>query len=364
MAKRATIRDIAKNAGVSVASVSNVINGVDKVSEETRERIFQVMREMDYQPNLVARSLSKRQSDMLGLLLPITAEGPASTSLLLRDNPFYGELLSGVEYQASALGYDVLIKGIRPGESCRDWVLKRNLDGAIFIGNYSELISEEMRSLGRRLVLVDCYDEGTQVHSTLCIDDEKGGYLATRHLLEHGHRRIALAASNIQVDGPIRRRYLGYKRAMTEAGITEFQDLIFQNALSYDGGYQTGRLLLKRPDITAVFAVGDVMAFGILKVMYEARKRVPEELSIVGFDNTKSCEYSMPALTSVNQSVYDRGRFAVEALVAAIREDGSKLTHTNLPVSLVTRKSVAFLGGRKDGADEPNGDLSQDILGI
>ena len=348
MSKRVTVRDIAKVAGVSVASVSNVLNGVDKVSEETRERIIQVMLDLDYHPNLVARSLSKRKSDMIGLLLPITDEGPSSTSLLLRDNPFYGELLSGVEAKASEYGYDVLIKGIRSGESCRDWILKRNLDGAIFLGNYSEVLSEEMQGLGKRLVLVDCYDEGTQIHSTIGIDDENGGYLAAKHLLENGHRKIALVASNVNLDGPIRRRYLGFKKAMEEFGITQTDDLILLDELSFDGGYRIGKKLLKRNDITAVFAVGDVMAFGILKAMYEVGKQIPEDLSIVGFDNTKGCEYSKPALTSVDQPVYDRGRMAVEALVAAIREENPTLTHKTLPVSLKIRNSVAPLAAGKE----------------
>lgn len=348
MSKRVTVRDIAKVAGVSVASVSNVLNGVDKVSEETRERIIQVMLDLDYHPNLVARSLSKRKSDMIGLLLPITDEGPSSTSLLLRDNPFYGELLSGVEAKASEYGYDVLIKGIRSGESCRDWILKRNLDGAIFLGNYSEVLSEEMQGLGKRLVLVDCYDEGTQIHSTIGIDDENGGYLAAKHLLENGHRKIALVASNVNLDGPIRRRYLGYKKAMEEFGITQTDDLILLDELSFDGGYRIGKKLLKRNDITAVFAVGDVMAFGILKAMYEVGKQIPEDLSIVGFDNTKGCEYSKPALTSVDQPVYDRGRMAVEALTAAIQEENPTLTHKTLPVSLKIRNSVAPLAAGKE----------------
>lgn len=348
MSKRVTVRDIAKVAGVSVASVSNVLNGVDKVSEETRERIIQVMLDLDYHPNLVARSLSKRKSDMIGLLLPITDEGPSSTSLLLRDNPFYGELLSGVEAKASEYGYDVLIKGIRSGESCRDWILKRNLDGAIFLGNYSEVLSEEMQGLGKRLVLVDCYDEGTQIHSTIGIDDENGGYLAAKHLLENGHRKIALVASNVNLDGPIRRRYLGYKKAMEEFGITQTDDLILLDELSFDGGYRIGKKLLKRNDITAVFAVGDIMAFGILKAMYEVGKQIPEDLSIVGFDNTKGCEYSKPALTSVDQPVYDRGRMAVEALAAAIKEENPTLTHKTLPVSLKIRNSVAPLAAGKE----------------
>ena len=343
MGKRATVRDIAKAAGVSVASVSNVLNGIDKVSEETHRRIIRTMEELDYHPNLIARSLTKQRSDMIGLLLPITDEGPSTMSLLLRDNPFYGEFLSGVEYQASALGYDVVVKGIRSGESCRDWVLKRNLDGTIFLGNFSEVISQELQGLGRRLVLVDCYDSCMQEHSSVGIDDEHGGYLAARHLLENGHQRIAIAASNVVVDGPIRRRYLGYKRAMEEHGLTVTEDLIFLDELSFDGGCRVGEKLAGQPDITAVFAVGDIMAFGILKAMNDAGRQVPKDLSIVGFDNTKGCEYSKPALTSVDQPVYSRGCLAVKALVAAIQDEEHALTHEIQSVSLKIRSSVAPL---------------------
>ena len=205
-----------------------------------------------------------------------------------------------------------------------------------------------MQGLGKRLVLVDCYDEGTQIHSTIGIDDENGGYLAAKHLLENGHRKIALVASNVNLDGPIRRRYLGFKKAMEEFGITQTDDLILLDELSFDGGYRIGKKLLKRNDITAVFAVGDVMAFGILKAMYEVGKQIPEDLSIVGFDNTKGCEYSKPALTSVDQPVYDRGRMAVEALAAAIQEENPTLTHKTLPVSLKIRNSVAPLAAGKE----------------
>ena len=157
------------------------------------------------------------------------------------------------------------------------------------------------------------------------------------------HKRIALASSSIIVDGPIRRRYLGYKKAMNEAGIADVEDLVFHDALSFDGGYRIGRRLLGRPDITAVFAVGDIMAFGIKKAMYTAGKQIPDDLSIVGFDNTKGCEFSMPALTSVDQPVYDRGRMAVQALVSAIRDEKCSLTRRTLPVSLEIRSSVAPL---------------------
>lgn len=337
--KRTTIRDIAEATGLSIATISNVINGINKVSEEKRQLVLKTIKELDYQPNLVARSLSKNRSDMIGLFLPLT-EVDVDTSIMLSDNPFYAELIGGVEHKASELGYDVLIKGVRPGESCRDWVRKRNLDGAIFIGNYTNVISKEMRELKSQLVLIDAYDEGITHHSTISIDDRQGGYIATKHLLDLGHRNIAIAASNILADGVIRRRFEGYKDAMESAGIQLQNSLIFQDSLSFNGGYRIGKKLLQHSNITAVFAVADVVAFGIIKAFLEAKKQIPKDLSIVGFDNTKTCEYLNPALTSIAQPIYEKGVKAVEILVDAINNSNHEIKKITLPVKLVERAST------------------------
>lgn len=343
MTKQTTIRDIAEAAGVSIATVSNVINGVDKVSAEVKDRVIQVMLDMDYHINLAARSLTNRHSDLLGLILPITNEGPDSMSLILRDNLFYGEFLSGVEHEAANLGYDIIVKGIRPGESCRDWVLKRNLDGAIFIGNFPEVLTGDLQRLGRKLVLVDCYLNKKTKSSIVRIDDEQGAYLATKHLLSLGHRKIALAVSNIDVEGPIRQRYLGFLRAMKEYNLEPSKEQIIINDISFSGGYTVGKALISMPNITAVFAVADVIAFGILKAMREANKRVPNDLSIVGFDNLRDCEFSDPPLTTVAQHVFERGCRAVEVLVNAIEKKNSKRVQEILPVELRLRDSVRSL---------------------
>ncbi len=338
--KRATIKDIAEKTGVSVATVSNVINGINKVSDDTKRLILNTMEEMDYKPNLIARSLTNRYSNMIGLLLPITETG-SDASLLLKENPFYGELISGAEYKATELDYDILIKGVRPGQSCRDWIIKRNLDGAIFIGNYTVVISEEMKKLGSELVLMDAYDDGTKLHHSIGIDDRQGGYLATKYLLELGHRNIAIAASNIMVDGAIYRRFLGYKSALSEYGITADGHWIFQDALTFEGGYRTGLNILKsREKISAVFAVADAVAFGIIKAFYDQGKQIPKDLSIVGFDDTKGCEYNNPGLTSVHQPIYEKGIVAVETIIDAIRRKTSETKHIMLPVELKLRKSA------------------------
>ncbi|MFU0828278.1 MAG: hypothetical protein ACFWTJ_12265 [Lachnoclostridium sp.] len=338
--KRATIKDIAKKTGVSVATVSYVINGINKVSDDTKRLILKTMEEMDYKPNLTARSLTNRHSNMIGILLPITEKG-SDASLLLKDNPFYGELISGAEYKATELGYDILIKGIRPGESCRDWIIKRNLDGAVFIGNYTVVISEEMKKLGSELVLMDAYDEGTKIHHSIGIDDMRGGYLATKYLLELGHRKIAIAASNIMVDGAIYRRFLGYKNALSEYGISATSHLIFQDTLTFEGGYRTGVNIIKsREKISGVFAVADIVAFGIIKAFYDYGKEIPKDLSVVGFDDTKECEYNNPGLTTVHQPIYEKGATAVETIVDAIRQKSGDTKHIMLPIELRIRESA------------------------
>lgn len=341
MEKRTTIHDIAKITGVSVATVSNVINGINKVSDKTKRKVMNAMIEMDYQPNLVARSLSNKKSEMIGVFFPLTEIGD-NTSNLLRDNPFYAEFISGVEYKAAELEYDVLMKGVRPGQSCREWIMKRNLDGAIFIGNYTIIISNDSKQLGSQLVLIDAYDEGTTIHHSIGNDDLNGGILATKHLLELGHRNIAFAASNVMVDGIMYRRFLGYKSAMTEYGIFKIDSFIYQDSISFDGGYRIGLRLLQNLDkVSAVFAAADVVALGIMKAFHDNGKNIPENLSIIGFDNSSICRFSYPLLTSVDQQIYQKGVAAVEAIHESIQNKDLPPKRVVLPVDLIVRQSTA-----------------------
>lgn len=340
MRKKATVRDVAKIAGVSVATVSNVINGIDKVSEETKRHVLSVMKGLDYQPNLTARSLARNKSNLIGLLLPITDEG-LDASLLLRDNPFYGEFISGAEFVADEKGYDILITGVRPGQSCREWIAKRNLDGAVFIGNYSIVIAEDVKKCNSQLVLIDTYDEGIQNFHNIGIDDKLGGYIGTRYLLDMGHRQIAFAGSNILVDGVVHRRFEGYKQAMGEEQIDRFNSLIFQEAISFEGGYRIGLKILERnQQITAVFTAADIMAFGIMKAFYEHGKMIPKDLSIVGFDDISTCKYTFPSLTSVRQPIYQKGVIAAETLIDAVENGVTEIKNIKVPIELVERDSV------------------------
>ncbi|MCX7922504.1 MAG: LacI family transcriptional regulator [Clostridia bacterium] len=341
MKKKITIRDVAKYAGVSVATVSNVINDINKTSEETKERVLKAIKEIGYQPDFTARCLAKRKSNMIGIMLPLT-EKEHFTSILLKDNPFYSEFISGIESIARQRDYDVLITGIEQGQSCRDWVNKRNLDGLIFLGIYPEVLFQEFKSLDVPIVLIDTYEEYTSQFHNIAIDDTLGAKIATSHLIDLGHRNIALATGNIEKSGVNKKRFDGYKSAMEESSLCVKEELIFTGLVSFEGGHNMAKSILEsKEDITAVFAVADILAFGMIKALKEFGKSVPEDISIVGFDDLKMCEYLSPGLTTVRQGIFDKGVAAASTLIDDIEFGERKNEGIILPVELVVRESTA-----------------------
>jgi LacI family transcriptional regulator len=186
MSNKVTMRDVARYAGVSVATVSNVLNNVSKASDETRERILKAIQETGYKLDYTARCLSMGKSNLIGVMFPITEKGD-EPSILLRNNPFYSEFTSGIEYVARKQGYDILLTGIESGQKCKDWIAKRNLDGIILLGIHPKSFSNEMKDVKLPIVLTDTYEEySTQFHRIM-VNDEMGGYIATKHLIDSGH---------------------------------------------------------------------------------------------------------------------------------------------------------------------------------
>lgn len=338
--KRITIRDVAKYTGVSVATVSNVINGIVKTSDETRENILKAIKDLGYQPNFTAKSLANGKSYLIGIMLPIIEEGD-DFSILLKNNPFFSEFISGIEYTSRLNGYDVLITGIEKDKKCKDWIYKRNIDGIILLGMYPMTFFEEIYELRLPMIIIDAYEEYTSMFHRITIDDEHGGYIATKHLLELGHKRIALVTGNINNSGVNYNRYKGYTRALSEAGISYDKNIVFEDHMDFDGGYRIGNKIMELNDnITAVFAVADIVAFGVIRAFKDKGKKVPEDYSIVGFDNIKFCEYMSPGLTTISQNIYEKGIVAAETIINNIED--TNLPHQNIkqPIELIIREST------------------------
>jgi LacI family transcriptional regulator len=343
MKKKPTIKDVAKQAGVSTASVSYVLNDIGKVTPETKKRIQDAIKDLDYQPSLTARCLSNGKSRLIGICLPITEAGDIP-GVLLENNPFFGEFISGIESVTREQDYDILLSGVSNNSQYKDWVQQRKLDGIIMLGVYPRSIFEEVKDLNIPIVLIDSYEEYAASFHRVMIEDETGGYLAAGHLLDQGHTKIALAVGSVLKSRVNRERYEGYQRRLKEAGIDIDPSLIYEDNVSFNGGYRIGKkMLAEKCTATAVFAVADIMAIGIMKAFLEEGIKIPEKLSIIGFDNIKFGQYMVPGLTTIGQNIIKKGKIAAEMIVNDLKNGVRGNDSVTLRPKLVVRESTCKL---------------------
>lgn len=339
MKKKITIRDVAKHAGVSVATVSYVLNDVEKVSNETKNRVLKAIEELNYRPDFTAISLSKRESKIIGVMLPVIEDSKAS---ILKNNLYYNEIIMGVEKVANKKQYDTMISGIANPEACRDWVKKRNLDGLIFLGIFTKDFYVEMSKLNIPIVLIDTYEKFTNLFNNVQVNDELGGYLATKHLIELGHKNIAFIANNLEISPVDTNRYQGYKRALQNAGLNFNDQLLIETGdVTFEHGMKAGeKILNEEQELTGIVTVADVLAIGIIKSLQQKNKRVPNDYSIVGFDDLSISQYIIPSLTTIRQDIFGKGKFAADLLIRAIESVGLEPESVEIPVELIVRKST------------------------
>ncbi len=339
--KRITIKDIANAVGVTPAVVSYVLNGKEhKISDETVQRVKNAIKELNYIPNLNARSLVNNKSKLIGVIIPQTE---TSAQILLK-NPFYSEIISGIEVRLRAGGYNMILSGVDNDKSYLNTSVQRNLDGAIIMGIYQEKFYDELKQASIPIVLIDSYITDDSFYR-IGIDDELGGYMATKYLIEHGHRDIALVTGSIKRDGVIEKRFLGYKRALNEMNIFYNPDYVFEGVVSHESGYHAGELISEKfKNITAIFASADLIALGLMKSFAEKGIRIPEDISVMGFDNISTLEYTYPPLTTVSQSIGLKGETAAKVLIETIEnKQNENPKELVLPIEIVGRKTVKQL---------------------
>ncbi|TSB45921.1 LacI family DNA-binding transcriptional regulator [Alkalicoccobacillus porphyridii] len=341
MNKKLTIRDVAKHAGVSHATVSYVLNDVKKVSEETKLKVLASIKELDYHPDFTAISLSKRKSNIIGLMVPLIKDSPAS---MFTKNQYYYELLSGVETVARENNFDTMITGVGEPEECRDWVIKRNLDGLIILGIFPEQLYTEMKKLDIPIVLIDTYEEHTNEYNNVKIDDELGGYLATKHLVELGHRNIGFVGTNLKTSPVDIRRFEGFKKVHREYNILFDEKLLFESFdITFDHAVSLGEHILSiHQDITAIVTVSDILGIGIINAFQKNKKHIPNDCSIVGFDDLSICKYINPGLTTIKQDILSKGMVAAELIVKSLQLGSSSFANktVEIPINLVVRGST------------------------
>jgi LacI family transcriptional regulator len=329
------MRDVAERASVSVTTVSHVVNKTRPVSDELRQRVLTAMDELGYQPNLLARSLRRGHTHTIGMIVPDST------------NPFFAEVARGVEDTSFKQGYSVILcnsDGDLDKEVFYANVLaERRVDGILFVA--AGISTEQIRDLQARrmpVVVVDREIPDVAVDSVLA-DNARGGKSATRYLIDLGHRRIGCIVGPSDVT-PSAERITGYRQALDEGGIPVDEALIVKGDFQYESGYQAACQLLAMDDPpTAIFACNDLMAVGAISAAVEVGRRVPTDLSVVGFDDVRLASFANPPLTTIVQPKYEMGVIAATMLLERIREHEIPPRRQMLDTSLLVRRSTAPL---------------------
>lgn len=333
-----TIKEIAAEAGVSVMTVSNVINNkTSKVSAKTAERVREIIEKHHYEPNMAARSLISKASRIIVLLLPLWHE--TADSLLL--DPYIGQMAGMIETFLREKGYYVMLCSFREADQALALMRTWQADGAILMMPHEDTITRRLvKRSSAPLVVIDRKYEDLPMHA-VCLDDRKGGYISTKYLLEMGHREIGFAGPTINQSSVIRDRYLGYCDALAEYDLVPDPAWVFDAYFHQAGGEIIGCQLADmthRP--TAIVCTEDLIACGIIKAYQGRGMRIPEDLSVVGFDDTLPSRLISPAVTTVRQDVLSKALQAVNMLMEVIERPENKEHYEMLNVSLVERDSV------------------------
>jgi LacI family transcriptional regulator len=334
----ATLKDIAKEAKVTVMTVSNVINGKhDKVSRTTIEKVSEIARRLDYVPSATARSLVARSSQLVGVLLP----APDDEGILLSTHNVV--VIGIIERLLRENGYHLLLRGVPDVEDASGTLRSWNLDGAIYIGFLESQIQKMRATFDRPLVVLESYAANADLMNVR-LNDRKGGYLATKHLIDKGHTRIAFVGPEKSERGVVQERYDGYRQALEEAGITPDPAIAMTSDVSHARGIEAGQLLCARDsDVTAVFATADQLAVGIMEGARMSGRSVPDDLSVVGFDNLEIATIANPKLTTITQDLNLKAYTAVELLLQSLKAKDQQPQETVLEVELIERESVKDL---------------------
>ncbi|HVF40338.1 MAG TPA: LacI family DNA-binding transcriptional regulator [Gemmatimonadaceae bacterium] len=332
----ATIKDVAREASVSVATVSRVFNGSSLVREETRRRIREVATALRYSPHGGARSLITSKTQTFGVLLPDLY------------GEFFSEVIRGIDIAASRAGYHILVSRSHNARSEIEAAMRAmrgRVDGVIVMSpdvDGQALMTNLPDS--QPVVLLNCAMRGAAFDS-VSIDNSRGARGIVRHLISHGHRRIAIiAGAPRNVDG--HERHLGYRAALRDASIERNAHWEAPGNFTEDSGFEAMRTLLAlRSRPTAVFAANDSMAIGALSALREAGVKVPEEIAVAGFDDIPIARHVNPPLTSVHVPIAELGARATEKLVGAVADKNRHVRRNDvLGTTLVIRSSCGPAG--------------------
>ena len=327
---RPTIRDVARLAGVSHQTVSRVINGSEDVLPETRVLVEKAIQQLQYSPSAIARSLGSGKTKTLACIAPNLIDFT------------FASVIEGAEFEARRQGYFMLSASAADAQAFRDLIGElvdhRRVDGLIIINPY---IDERYKHIPQNFPVVFV---GASAHdnsiSSVCLDDEKVGYEATKYLISIGHKKIAMVTGPMEEDCS-QDRASGYRRALQEAGINVNESLIIEGDWSATSGQEALLLLADQGNIpSAIFAQNDRMALGVLSKAREANLKVPSQLAVIGVDDMPLSSYFDPPLTTMRQDMPKIGNKAAQILLNLLLKKNLAVRAIRLPAQLMVRQST------------------------
>ncbi|MCG8572326.1 MAG: LacI family transcriptional regulator [Spirochaetes bacterium] len=341
MKRNVSIKTVAQEAGVSIASVSNFLNNKKgKYTEETGRKIMEAIKKLDYQVDIHARVLAKGHSNLIGLVLPITYSSSTSITLL-KNNPFYSELYDGIAHEAFTKNYDIIISGFKKADDCISWIKQRKLDGVIIVGMPFSFVEEILKSITIPIALVDNLEKKTGNCYNIKSDEEQAFSISIQYLIDCGHKNIALATGFISGSNIYKVRSNGYYETLKNNHIKINKDYCFQDYTSFDGGYRIGEKILEnKNEVTAVAASSDIMALGLIRCFYDHQIKVPDDISIIGFDDLKIASYINPTLTTIRQHIEKKGILAAKNIIHKIDFKDTLGQTIIIPSELIVRETV------------------------
>ncbi|QIL45975.1 LacI family transcriptional regulator [Vagococcus coleopterorum] len=335
-----TIKDIAKEAGVSITTVSQILNNKGhRFSEKTRQKVLEVVADHDYKPDVVAQSMITKRSKTIGMIVPDVTDF------------FFSKLIEGVESYLNSLGYVLVLCNSKHDKllekKCFIELVSRSVEGIIIAT--PNILDESIISVTnakKKKIPIILIDMGKNIRSEgkLIVEEYKGVYEAMTFLVNSGHRDIGF----IQELGDyyqLSERITAYTNCLEDHKITFNQNFIVESELTIEGGYRGATELLSRKDvhITAIVCSNDQMAMGAYQAIYEANLRIPEDVSVVGFDGLEIGKYLAPALTTIHQPIFEIGFEAAKFTVDAIENPYQRIPNKIFETTLIVRDSIARL---------------------
>lgn len=327
-----SIKEIAREANVSPSTVSKALNDRFDVSESTRKKILEIANQRHYEPSAIGKSLKLKKTENIGVIF-------CRESKPLSQNPFYSRVLEGIEGELAINNFNLVLHLLQPGRNAPlpKMVREKQVDGIILVGVFDTDFIDKMRVLNSKIVLVDPKIP-VKDFSRVLIDSEHGGFLAAQYLVEKGHKRIGFISGSLERIS-FHKRYDGYLKALSHYRLPFDKSLVQTGGL--EDGYKHMTTLLKMDNPpTAVFSANDINAIFAYKAVTDMGLRIPEDISIVGFDDIDMAKFSNPPLTTILVYKEEIGSIAVRNLLRILNNDEDKEPITVVPTKLIERESV------------------------